>query len=428
MRRPRRHGLPKSAVPAMLLCSGVAVSVLCATSAMGGAAPLPAPEQKYLGMILGDGRYLEGWLGLERSAGKPGADPDAIALARSFVLGGSVDYRPADEDCEAGSLQSALSGAQPSDAIGEIVERAKRSRVVILNENHSTPRHRAFALQLARALRPLGYRHLAAEAINDRMTDDAAAAATEKIRRRGYIVRSDGIYTNEAMFADFLKQALGLGYRLHSYDGNPPGAVDPVAAREEWQAQTIARRVIVKYPEDKVLIYVGFRHATEIPFDGGLGRRESWMATRLARITGLDPLTIDQRQPVPQGCLPGRLVSRVMRASPTGSVVFKKNGRDVGVGDYAGVVDLNVLHFPVPAVRSRPGWMAALGRRAVEVPKGLLAKDKHSLVELHVKGSSPDAIALDRVLVRPGERNPPPLLTSERDIEIRVQAAPPSAP
>ena len=41
--------------------------------------------------------------------------------------------------------------------------RRRRTRIVILNENHVTPCQRVFGTQVARALRPLGYTVLLAE-------------------------------------------------------------------------------------------------------------------------------------------------------------------------------------------------------------------------------------------------------------------------
>ena len=51
-----------------------------------------------------------------------------------------------------------LQAAQVRPAIAEIVARAKNARIVILDEDHLVPRDRAFGLEVARALRPLGYR------------------------------------------------------------------------------------------------------------------------------------------------------------------------------------------------------------------------------------------------------------------------------
>jgi hypothetical protein len=58
---------------------------------------------------------------------------------------------------------AAIEAAQGRPAIAEIVARAKRTRVVILDEDHLVPQDRAFGLQVARALRPLGYTFLAVE-------------------------------------------------------------------------------------------------------------------------------------------------------------------------------------------------------------------------------------------------------------------------
>ena len=64
--------------------------------------------------------------------------------------------------------------------------------------------------------------------------------------------------------------------------------------REERQATRLAE-VIADLPEsDRILIHVGFSHAAEVPIRGPGGNPLEWMAARLKRYTGIDPLTIDQ--------------------------------------------------------------------------------------------------------------------------------------
>ena len=54
--------------------------------------------------------------------------------------------------------EARISAAASRDAIEEIVAVAGKTSIVILNEAHESPRDRAFALRVARALRPLGYK------------------------------------------------------------------------------------------------------------------------------------------------------------------------------------------------------------------------------------------------------------------------------
>lgn len=403
---------------------GLAGAIAALGLVAGATATTQAPQgQNYLGLILGEGRYLKGYAGLEQAAPRHPANRDMFDIARSFILGSSADYVPANAaSCPDGQVSGALQNARYADALPEIVRRARDARIVILNENHLEPRHRAFGLQVARALRPLGYRSLAIEALTNEPTDEAAARSMAELRRRGHPVRSTGLYTNEPMFAEFVRQALALGYQPFAYDGpGAAGAEDRVAAREDFQARTIHRRVIGANPEGRILVYVGFRHVTEMPFDGGLGRPMAWMAARLKRITGLDPLTIDQREQVNPGCLPGRAIRRARRANRFGTVILRSNGANATTGAYRSAVDLQVFHLPVPPLHRRPAWMTGVGRRPMPIPARLLGHHGRRLVQAFIAGGAPDAVPVDQVLVAPGETRPPPLMVPDGEVILRVQ-------
>jgi len=60
-----------------------------------------------------------------------------------------------------------IEDAIAEDAIAAIVREAKNRQVVILNEAHHVPLHRAFAMKLARELRKIGYEYLACEAFQE---------------------------------------------------------------------------------------------------------------------------------------------------------------------------------------------------------------------------------------------------------------------
>ena len=100
---------------------------------------------------------------------------------------------------------AAIAGATAHVALDEIVARARHSRIVIINEDHSVPRSRVFALQVARRLRPLGYDLLALETL----TNDPHPQERERLQTRlatdGFVRRSTGTYTADPVFADYLR-------------------------------------------------------------------------------------------------------------------------------------------------------------------------------------------------------------------------------
>jgi hypothetical protein len=368
------------------------------------------------------GLYLQGLEALERERSRPDFDRTSYDQALSFVRGASVGHRPPGErPCAATAAAEVNGNVQAADAVKEIVRQARSAQIVILNEDHLEPRHRAFALQVARALRPLGYRHLALEALIADYQDSGAAEQMRKLTERGHPVFTDGMYTNDPMFADFLTQAIALGYQPQAYDGGPRTAGDRVAAREQSQAENIARRILATDPRAKVLVYVGFRHATEVPFDGGLGRQMDWMARRLKRITGIDPMTIDQREHIPAECLSERILREGIRVNRFGDVVLRKNGRPFAFGSYRGAVDLHVLHLPVAPISGRPAWMTQVGRRPLPVPASLLWGNSRKLIQAFAPGASQDAVPIDQILAEPGEKRLPPLMVRDRRSTIRVQ-------
>lgn len=416
----------KMAVALATLGSVLAACLAIAAPAFPQAAQTPqAPD--YLDRVMTSGSYLEGFADLERGVTAAGPGGQAVQraefnTARTFLFGGTADYVPANTTCPDRETSAEIQAAQLADAIPEIVRRARSAWVVILNENHYAPRDRAFGLMVARALRPLGYRYLAMEALIPAPRAEQSARSMAELSHRGHVVHSTGFDTNEPMFADFIRQALSLGYEPYAYDLGPErNAADRIASREERQAQVIHQRMIAPHPQGKFLIYVGFGHVAEGPFDGHIGRQMDWMANRLKRIAGLDPVTIDQREQVDPGCLPGEIVRRGLGANRFGDVILRRNGASLVTGSYRGAVDLQVIHLPVAPVHRRPAWMTQIGRRPLPIPTRLLGNRTTRLVQAFARDSSPDAVPIDQLIVRPGETNPPPLMVPDRTVILRVQ-------
>src|SRR3546814_16743947 len=87
-----------------------------------------------------------------------------------------------------------------------------------------------------------------------------------------------------------------MGFTLFDYEQRqnqePPTGADSkqrTSSREQAQADNIAR-VLADNPHARMLIHVGSGHGSEIPAGDGI----AWMALRLKRAIGLDPLSIDQ--------------------------------------------------------------------------------------------------------------------------------------
>jgi len=384
---------------------------------------------------LKDGRYLEAAEILRPlafdAAGKPkpGIFYSQWREARTRMTAEPVgpEPQPSDEP-EARAAAERLATTTPHDAIAEIVARAAKTRVVILNEDHGLPRDRAFALEVARALRPLGYSVLAAETFWN--TGDQAPMV--RLAKDGYPIHSSGHYTQEPVFGDFVRQSLAMGYRPVAYEQMESGngstsRADSIARREDAQSSHLAQ-VLAADPKAKMFIYVGHSHVAEQPIDDRSNAKQSWMATLLKAKTGIDPLTIDQ---VTLGQRPSGyngLARRVLAAKTSGrSVVMFDGDRPVVVGQYAGAVDLQVYHPVTRMVKGRPDWLAAMGRKPMAIPAGFVPQRGERLVQAFVAGESDDAIPVDQVLVRAGQDVPALMVPDNKPLRLVMQDPTPLA-
>jgi hypothetical protein len=361
------------------------------------------------------GRYLEASFGLLAELGVGAAqqirDPDVFdqwsqvwsAMTNEpFPNAGKAAY----SHVTPGDI-AALKAAQGRPAIAEIVMRAKQTRVVILDEDHLSPRDRAFGLEVARALRPLGYRVLAAEALTRENDDGVALAKMEQLSKDGYVRRSSGYYLNDPVFADFLRQAMQMGYRPVSYES--AGFTDEKteearsARREQEQAENIVRRALGPDPSAKVLVYGGRHHAAKAPINDPKVKERLWMAERLKRLTGIEPLVIDQ---VELGQTPAdrpdlNLYAVASSKAGTESVVLMNGSAAVVVGLLAGGADLQVVHPPLKRIGGRAAWLESMGRTPSKIPSALLPGKRTRLVQAFLADEGADAIPIDQVLVTP---------------------------
>ena len=308
------------------------------------------------------------------------------ALEQRYALLGREDLTARTSD----EYRSAACEAHPSGATGEdgvldaIVAGIGDARVVIVNESHLVSRHRGFSAALAERLRPLGFTHFGAETFDNRSDPRPVIEGMAMPYPRDI----DGYYSAEAGFGRLLRTVKGLGYIPFAYEDNmerdrTASVAQRIAWREEFQAAAIAQMLETAGPDARLLVHVGYSHAQETPVRFRDGREDYWMAARLKRDHGIDPVTISQFQ-----C-----------RDEAGPVRLAGEGPDAPPGAFDFVVAHPVTRF----AGGRPLWRERAGDVRVPVPAELRPVSGAHVVEARLSGEPDEAIPMDRVLVYPDE-------------------------
>jgi hypothetical protein len=232
---------------------------------------------------------------------------------------------------------------------------ARSAKVLMINEAHNKPQQSAFVLSLLKDLYKEGYRTLAMEMLNN-FSDH------ELTRLR----MQTGYYTSEPVLGELVREALTIGYRLVSYEdtvvGHTPVQRDSVEASNiysVWQKDTSAR----------MLVLASYTHISEKQGPDGFIP----MALAFKRMSGIDPLTIDQTDMTEEGNFGyGRVLYQAyMQKYPvTTPSIALVNNTPVNVihGD---LYDLSVIHPPTRYQDGRPTWLSLGGiRQPVPVKPG----------------------------------------------------------
>ncbi len=169
-------------------------------------------------------------------------------------------------------------GYKPLNAKDYIIERAKKEKIIIINEAHHQPIHRVFTESLLEELYKEGYRYFGLEAVNK---------SDRNLNKRKYpLVTISGWYINQSQGGNLVRKALQLGYYVFGYDSmHGLQAKD----REIIEAKNI-KAVLDKDPNAKMIIHCGYGHLSESEDPHYI----KMMAARLKEYTGIDPFTIDQ--------------------------------------------------------------------------------------------------------------------------------------
>jgi len=172
---------------------------------------------------------------------------------------------------------SELKNVYHADARKYISFLAKNYRVIMINEAHDKPLHRAFTLSLLEDLYKKGFRYFAMEMLNNypNHTLDRVTSAS-------------GYFTNEPVAAELARTALGIGYKLVSYEDT--AATNHTASeRDSIQAKNI-NDIIIGDPSAKILVLAGYGHIAKKTSD----KNYVPMAMAFKKLSGIEPLSIDQ--------------------------------------------------------------------------------------------------------------------------------------
>jgi hypothetical protein len=204
------------------------------------------------------------------------------------------------------------------DAADAVAEVATNRNIVMINEAHHDAHTRELTLALLPRLRALGYRYFAAEALSEKDPD---------LMQRGYPTDKSGSeYLMEPLYGEIIRQAIRLGYTIVPYDPENGDMND----RDATEARTLYEKVFAKDPQAKLFIHAGYAHIDKAA--GNLDGNTQPMAMQLKRLTGYDPLSVDQMQfrDVAVGGLDfGFYSTIIVRFMPSGPIVLRNRHTNV---------------------------------------------------------------------------------------------------
>lgn len=293
--------------------------------------------------------------------------------------------QPAEKDDNASPLADADCAAQP--AIDAVAALAKDRKAVFFNEAHNAPVTRTLTVQMLARLRAEGFDTFAAETLYSTDKD---------LAKRGYPTEDSGFYTEEPIYAEMMRTALKLGYRVIAYEAESDASGD---AREAEQARNLYQRAFKDHPDARLVVNAGYAHIVE----SGVYLGGQSMAQHFRKLSGIDPLTVEQTMLIahdkPDKDHPYYRAA-IARLHPAAPLVFVckggtpwslKPGYDVSV------------FFPEDQLRrGRPTWLSLGGLRVPYFVSGdLCDKTYPCLLEARYADEGDDAIPADRVVLDP---------------------------
>lgn len=324
-----------------------------------------------------------------------------VEAARRFPSG---DSRPLQ-----GPLPTAAGHATVA-AVDYIAKEAVSRRVVMVNEAHHLPNTRLLTLALLPRLRELGFTHFAVEGLDP---------ADTGLQARGYPIDTSGFYVGEPIYAELVRTALRLGYRLVAYEPSESGHLRH-QNRETYQVLAL-KKVLDADPAARLLVHAGYAHIDKQPGQLPVGVRP--MAMELVRLAGIDPLSVDQTTLLHGDIQDPASVYRQLLAihSPQTASVLVPLAGGPAWSFRPRYHDVTVL-LPAPTSETRPPWLTLGGlRTAASIDADTCSDTLPCLIEARYADERDDAIPADQFLrLQPGDP-PGPLYLVPGRYRLRVR-------
>lgn len=277
----------------------------------------------------------------------------------------------------------------PTSAKELVLEKAKETQLVLINEAHHRPEHRRFTRDLLAGLYEQGYRYFALETLTNMDKRDSL------IDERGYPLMSSGYYSNEVMYANMLREAMAIGFKLVAYEAENARTSKE---RDSLQALNIYNRTFKKDANAKVLVHAGYGHIAEETWGKGVKS----MGYCLKKLSGINPLTVDQTNvlevPTPAVTTPlyGLLEKKFQMSEP---IALHQNGV-VWKCFTTNIYDISIIHPPFKKTDNRPNWLIYDDKKPIKLPYVVLKKKNLGrYIEIYLETDSKDAVPIDRFIL-----------------------------
>ncbi len=253
------------------------------------------------------------------------------------------DSMPASAYHDARLYADTLNSVSFGTASEYIISRTSSERVIMINEVSYKPQHRAFLSLLLPGLYDQGFRYLAMEMLTGQNENPIQTVTPQT----GYLCV-------EPTLAELIRNALKIGFTLVPIDDSISSKY-AATSRAAIQARNIAS-LLQKDSSSRVIVFGGLTTIGERT----LGDLHWPMAYQLRRISGIDPLTIDQTE-MTEGS--NFEYGRIFHAYLTERLILEKpmiafrNNQPISLLDND-QFDLQVIHPPVKYLHNRPVWLS----------------------------------------------------------------------
>ncbi len=275
----------------------------------------------------------------------------AISFTGDYLSTLQVDKLSWDAKSDAADKTAATHHAtvattvQYTDARQYILRKADSSRVIMINEAHNKPLHRAFTASLLEGLYQRGFRYLAMETFNN-----------YKYASLNRLNIYTGHYTCEPMGGELVRRALEIGFKLVAYEDTLAQQHSP-NQREYAQAANL-NAILKKDSTAKILVHAGYGHIAEAAAHDYIP-----MAAYFSIISGVDPFTVNQTNMTEGGssAYEAALYDSWLKLRPTAAPVIPLKN-DTAFDPFSLYqYDAYVIHPPTKYINGRPAWTSMNG-------------------------------------------------------------------